>query len=60
MKKSDELLERYKVNLGKPDEWRGDPFNILIAWKWSFTDKDGNNISLILQHNARTASIGSR
>ena len=45
----DELLERYKVNLGKPDEWRGDPFNILIAWKWSFTDKDGNNISLILR-----------
>ena len=49
----DELLERYKVNLGKPDEWRGDPFNIVIAWKWSFTDKDGNNISLILQHNTR-------
>jgi hypothetical protein len=25
----DELLERYKVNLGKPDEWRGDPFHII-------------------------------
>ena len=49
----DELLERYKVNLGKPDEWRGDPFHIVIAWKWSFTDNDGNNISLILQHNTR-------
>ncbi len=31
----------------------GDPFHIMIAWKWSFTDKDGNNISLILQHNTR-------
>ena len=48
-----ELLARYKENLGKPDEWRGDPFHIVIAWKWSFTDKDGNNISLILQHNTR-------
>jgi hypothetical protein len=25
----------------------------VIAWKWSFTDTDGNNISLILQHNTR-------
>jgi hypothetical protein len=49
----DELLERYKVNLGKPDEWRGDPFHIVIAWKWSFTDRHGNDISLILQHNTR-------
>jgi len=49
----DELLKRYKANLGKPDEWRGDSFHIVIAWKWSFTDKAGNNISLILQHNTR-------
>jgi len=49
----DELLDRYKANLGKPDEWRGDPFHIVIAWKWSFTDRDGNDISLILQHNTR-------
>jgi hypothetical protein len=49
----DELLVRYKANLGKPDEWRGDPFHIVIAWKWRFTDKDGNNISLILRHNTR-------
>ena len=25
----DELLERYRMNLGKPDEWRGDPFHII-------------------------------
>lgn len=49
----EELLERYKAHLGKPDEWRGDPFHIVIAWKWRFTDKDGNNISLILQHNTQ-------
>jgi hypothetical protein len=49
----DELLTRFKANLGKPDEWRGDPFHIVIAWKWHFTDKDGNQISLILRHNTR-------
>ncbi len=49
----EELLKRYKANLGKPDEWRGDSFHIVIAWKWSFTDKAGNDISLILQHNTR-------
>ena len=49
----DALLKRYKMNLGQPDKWRGDPFHIVIAWKWHFTDKDGNRISIILQHNTR-------
>jgi hypothetical protein len=49
----DELLKRYKINMGQPDKWRGDPFHIVIAWKWQFTDKDGNRISIILQHNTR-------
>lgn len=49
----DELLRRYRAQLGKPDEWRGDPFHIVIAWKWRFTDKDNNRISLVLQHNTR-------
>jgi hypothetical protein len=48
-----ELLQRYREKLGKPDEWRGDPFHIVIAWKWRFTDQDNNRISLILQHNTR-------
>lgn len=46
----EELLERFKKKFGKPDEWRGDPFHVYIAWKWSFKDKDNNKISLILQH----------
>ncbi len=45
------LLDRYKKRFGKPDRWRGDPFHVLVAWKWSFTDKEENRISLILQHN---------
>lgn len=46
-----ELLDQFKKKFGEPDEWRGDPFHVIIAWKWSFTDKDNNKISLILQHS---------
>lgn len=47
-----ELLTKFKERFGRDPEWRGDPFNVVIAWKWSFTDKDNNRISLILQYNA--------
>jgi len=46
-----ELLARFEQRFGKPDEWRGDPFHVIIAWKWSFRDGDNNKISLILQHS---------
>lgn len=49
----DTLLNRFKERFGEPSEWRGDPFHIVINWKWSFTDKDGNRISLQLQHNTK-------
>jgi hypothetical protein len=47
----DDLLARFKIKFGQPDEWRGDPFHIVTAWKWSFVDRSKNRISLILQHN---------
>lgn len=46
-----ELLERFKKKFGEPSEYKGDAFRAFVAWKWSFTDKDNNKISLILQHN---------
>jgi hypothetical protein len=49
------LLKQFKKKYGEPDDYRGDPFHILIAWKWSFTDKDDNRISLTLQHNSQDA-----
>jgi hypothetical protein len=49
------LLKQVKKRYGEPEQYRGDPFHIFIAWKWSFTDKDGNRISLTLQHNAQDA-----
>jgi hypothetical protein len=30
--------------------WRGDPFGTMKTWKWSFTNEEGDSISLILQH----------
>lgn len=49
----DLLLERFKKKFGEPSEWRGDAFHVVIAWKWSFIDKENNQISLILQHNTK-------
>lgn len=47
------LLKRFKKRFGKPDEYRGDPFKIVDAWKWSFTNQQNQSISLILQHNTK-------
>lgn len=47
------LLKQFKTRFGEPQEWRGDPFHILIAWKWSFKDGQNNKISMILQHNTK-------
>ena len=48
-----DLLKRFKKRFGEPDEYRGDPFHIAVAWKWSFTDQQNHRISLILQHNSK-------
>ena len=48
-----DLLERFKKRFGEPDEYRGDAFKIVEAWKWSFVDKQNHHISLILQHNTK-------
>lgn len=47
-----DLLKKFKKRFGEPDEYRGDPFKIVDAWKWSFVNKQNQKISLILQHNA--------
>jgi hypothetical protein len=49
----DRLLERVKARFGRPDEYNGDPFHIVISWKWSFVDASGRRISLNLAHNSR-------
>ena len=36
------LLKSYKKKFGKPDEFTGDAFGIVLSWKWRFEDKDKN------------------
>ena len=50
-----DLLKRFKKRFGEPAEYRGDPFHIFVAWKWSFVDKQNHRISLTLQHNSMDA-----
>jgi len=45
------LLKKYSEQLGQPDEYKGDPFQTMIAWKWSFVNDQNEKSSLILQHN---------
>ncbi len=48
----EELFKRFKERFGETSEYKGDPFRMFLAWKWSFTDEKGNRMSLILQHNS--------
>lgn len=50
-----EMMKRLRQRFGEPDEYRGDPFHVLVAWKWSFEDKDGNQVSMTMQHNSKDA-----
>lgn len=47
------LLKRFKKKFGEPEEFTGDAFGIVLSWKWRFTDKNNNYISLVLQHNKK-------
>ncbi len=47
----DDLLRRYEKEFGKPKEWRGDPFQSIISWKWSFKDDTGKQVNLELTHS---------
>lgn len=47
----DDLLRRYRQNFGRSIEWRGDPFQKVVAWKWSFHDSQGQQINLELTHS---------
>ena len=47
------LLKSFKQRFGEPDEYRGDPFKIVDAWKWSFVNSENQSISLTLQHNTK-------
>jgi hypothetical protein len=47
----EQVLKKIKARFGDPVEYRGDPFHIVVGWKWSFVDDKNQRISLNLQHN---------
>ena len=49
----DALLAQVERRFGKAASYEGDPFHIIIEWKWSFIDAGGNRITLHLSHNSR-------
>lgn len=49
----DALLAQVERRFGKPTAYEGDPFHIVIDWKWSFIDTDGHRITMHLSHNNR-------
>lgn len=52
----DTLLAKIKTQYGEPDTWSGDSFGVKHIWKWSFTDKDNNRVSLKLQYNSKDSN----
>ncbi len=49
----DALLSRTKQRFGTPSEYNGDPFHVIVSWKWSFVTASGQRISMSLAHNTR-------
>jgi hypothetical protein len=49
----DSLLNNCKKKFGAPNEYKGDSFQVFIAWKWIFFDENNNRITLKIQHNTR-------
>jgi hypothetical protein len=45
-----ELKKLYTQKWGDPGQYRGDPFQNVVAWKWSFKDGDAK-VSLILSNS---------
>lgn len=56
-----QLFKRYKKKFGEPDQYSGDPFGILKAWKWKFEDEEGELVTVKLQYNKKdpNESLGS-
>ncbi len=50
------LLKKIKAQYGDPDTWSGDSFGLKYIWKWHFTDKDDNRVTLKLQYNGKDSN----
>lgn len=50
------VLKKIKAEYGDPDTWSGDSFGLTYIWKWHFTDKDNDRVTLKLQFNAKDSN----
>lgn len=50
------LLKKLKATYGDPDTWSGDSFGVKHIWKWHFTDKNNDRVSLKLQYNSKDSN----
>lgn len=57
----EQLLERFKKKFKSKPKFTGGSFGKVKAWKWLFTSKEGQRITLVLQHNLKDEeeSIGN-
>jgi hypothetical protein len=46
----EKVLQGMKERFGEPTRWLGNPFGTLRIWRWSFTDPELGEVSLVLQH----------
>lgn len=50
------LLKKIKASYGDPDTWSGDSFGLKHIWKWHFTDKNDDRVTLKLQYNSKDSN----
>ncbi len=49
------LLKQFREEFEETGTWNGDSFGVMYLWKWQFTDKKGDRISLTLQYNGKNS-----
>ena len=54
-------MEKYRESFGENPEYTGDTFGNVKSWKWSFTNDQGQRVTLVLQHNLKDSddSVGN-
>lgn len=57
----EKLLKQYKKTFGSDPKYVGGRFGNVKGWKWTFTDKNGQRVTLVLQHNLKNMdeSVGN-
>lgn len=57
----EKLLKQYKKTFGSDPKYVGGRFGNVKTWKWTFTNQEGQRVTLVLQHNLKNSdeSVGN-